>query len=68
LSDKRSTQVRMDADVVLALRMAGAELATATRQPHIAASINDSVIALLAHWDATKRETYGIETPVLENA
>ena len=60
----QQTTLRIDTNVLNALRLARAELIVATRSPIF--SDNDSIMALLAYWDGNKRDTHAITSgPVL---
>lgn len=58
------TSLRVDTETVEALRVARAELVAASRFP--LSSDDDTLVALMAYWDANKGDTHGLKTaPVL---
>ena len=58
------TSIQVETATIEALRLARAEMATISRYP--LKSNDDALIALMAYWDANKRDTHGLTTaPVL---
>lgn len=55
------TTIRIDRSTLDALRLAAAELETATRR--VINTNDQAVAALVAHWDSTKRDAYAITAP-----
>lgn len=55
------TSLRIDDKTLKALTLARGELVAATRRP--IASHGDTVAALLAYWDANKKDTHAVNTP-----
>lgn len=58
------TSIQVENTTIAALRLTRAEMTTISRFP--LKSNDDTLIALMAYWDANKRETHGLTTaPVL---